>query len=415
MADFNTLDTLNVKGKTVLVRADLNVPVQEGKITDDTRIVRFAPTAKELADKGAKVVILSHFGRPKDGYAAEFSQKILLESLSNAIGKPVAFCDDCIGENVRQHIANMKEGEIVLLENVRFHKGEEKNDPQFAQELASLGEAYVNDAFSAAHRAHASTATLADLLPSAAGRLMQAELEALSAALENPQRPVMAIIGGSKISTKLDILNNLVKKVDYLVIGGAMANTFLYAKSVPMGKSLLEGELQETARNILETAKNSSCTLVLPEDVMVASDIKAGNQAQAVSIYSIPEDQMALDIGPASTRALIDQLKQVKTIVWNGPLGAFEFSPFEKSTVEVAKAVAALTKENKIKSVAGGGDTVSALEMAGVVESMSYVSSAGGAFLEWLEGRELPGVSALNRAAQRTTSNAPQSLRPTGS
>ncbi len=399
MATFATLDTLSVSGKTVLVRADLNVPMQDGKVTDATRITRFAPTAKELAEKGAKVVVLSHFGRPKDGPTPEFSQAPLVAPLAAAVGRPVAFATDCIGPIAEAAVKALKPGEILLLENVRFYKGEEKNDPAFAKSLAALGDAYVNDAFSAAHRAHASTATLADLLPAAAGRLMQAELEALSAALENPQRPVMAVVGGSKVSTKLAILTNLVKKVDRLVIGGAMANTFLLAQGHSVGKSLAEPDLLDTARGILAAAQAANCTIYLPEDVMIAPDLKAGEQAIAVSAQAIPTSQMALDIGPASTAKLTAALETTKTVVWNGPLGAFEFPPFEKATVTVAQAVAKLTKAGKLCSVAGGGDTVAALETAGCGDGFSYVSSAGGAFLEWLEGQELPGVAALVRAA----------------
>lgn len=403
-SSFATLDTLPVSGKTVLVRADLNVPMQDGKVSDATRITRFAPTAKELADKGAKVVILSHFGRPKDGPTPEFSQQPLVETLSKAVGRPVAFANDCVGATAEQAIKAMKPGDVLLLENVRFHKGEEKNDPAFAKSLAALGDLYVNDAFSAAHRAHASTATLADLLPAAAGRLMQAELEALTSALENPQRPVMAVVGGSKVSTKLAILKNLVKKVDRLVIGGAMANTFLQAQGVNVGKSLTESDMLDTARSILDAAKAAGCTVILPEDVVVAPDIKAGDKATTVSAQSIPADQMALDIGPASVSRLKSELGSMKTVVWNGPLGAFEFSPFEKATSAVAQEVTRLTKAGALKSVAGGGDTVSALETAGCADGFSYVSSAGGAFLEWLEGQELPGVAALVRAAKASGS-----------
>lgn len=407
MATFATLDTLSVSGKTVLVRADLNVPMQDGKVTDATRINRFAPTAKELAEKGAKVVVLSHFGRPKDGPTPEFSQAPLVMPLATAVGRPVGFAADCIGPVAEAAVKALKPGEILLLENVRFYKGEEKNDPAFAKSLAALGDLYVNDAFSAAHRAHASTATLADLLPAAAGRLMQAELEALTAALENPQRPVMAVVGGSKVSTKLAILTNLVKKVDSLVIGGAMANTFLLAQGVGVGKSLAEPDLLDTARNILASAKAANCTIILPEDVMIAPDIKAGEQAIAVSAQAIPASQMALDIGPASVARLISTLENTKTVVWNGPLGAFEFAPFEKATVDVARAVAKLTQSGKLCSVAGGGDTVAALETAGCVDGFSYVSSAGGAFLEWLEGQELPGVAALVRAASASPFTLP--------
>lgn len=406
MTAFNTLDTLAVAGKIVLVRADLNVPMQDGKVSDATRITRFAPTAKELADKGAKVVVLSHFGRPKDGPTPEFSQECLVAPLAAAVGRPVAFASDCIGAVAEAAVKAMKGGDILLLENVRFHKGEEKNDPAFAKALAALGDVYVNDAFSAAHRAHASTATLAELLPAAAGRLMQAELEALTAALENPQRPVMAVVGGSKVSTKLAILTHLVKKVDRLVIGGAMANTFLLAQGHSVGKSLVEADMLDTARDIMTAAKAANCTVMLPEDVVVSTGIKDGATAHTVAATAIPADEMALDIGAASIAKIVAELEQMKTVVWNGPLGAFEFAPFEKATVEVAQAVAKLTKAGKLRSVGGGGDTVSALEMAKSADDFSYVSSAGGAFLEWLEGRELPGVAALIKATAASSVRA---------
>lgn len=398
MPTFKTLDTLDVSGKTVLVRADLNVPMQDGKVTDATRITRFAPTAQELADKGARVVILSHFGRPKNGPSPEFSQGQLVAPLAEAIGKPVAFASDCIGPIAEAAVKALTDGQILLLENVRFHKEEEANDLGFAKSLAALGDLYVNDAFSAAHRAHASTATLAALLPAAAGRLMQAELEALTAALEHPQHPVLAIVGGSKVSTKLDVLKHLVTKVDRLVIGGAMANTFLLAQGFSMGKSLVEADLLDTARSILDAAKAANCKVLLPVDVVVAKELAANVVSQTVAVDNIPTDMMALDIGLKSTTALLQELEDVKTVVWNGPLGAFEFSPFEAGTNAVAQAVARLTAGGHLLSVAGGGDTVSALEGAKAADSFTYVSSAGGAFLEWLEGRDLPGVSALIKA-----------------
>jgi phosphoglycerate kinase len=399
MTGWNTLDTLDVKGKTVLVRADLNVPMDGDKVTDSTRIDRFAPTAKELAAKGAKVVILSHFGRPKDGPAPEFSQNKLVEPLAKALGAPVAFATDCIGKTATDAIAALPFGGVLLLENVRFHKGEEKNDPAFAKSLAALGDVYVNDAFSAAHRAHASTATLAELLPAAAGRLMQAELEALSKALANPQRPLLAVVGGAKVSTKLELLGNLISKVDKLVIGGAMANTFLLAQGKPVGRSLAEADLVATAKEIMAKATASKCQLLLPEDVVVAGEFKAGTFSRVVSVDTIPPDMMALDIGPLSIARYIKELAECKTVVWNGPLGAFEISPFDAATKALAQEVARLTQAGKVLSVAGGGDTVAALEAAGVANKFSYVSSAGGAFLEWLEGKELPGVTALLRAA----------------
>lgn len=399
MTRFATLDTLDVKGKTVLVRADLNVPVEGQKVSDSSRIDRFAPTARELASKGAKVVILSHFGRPK-AQEPEFSQKILLEALSKAVGQPVAFAADCVGKPAQEAVAALQPGQILLLENVRFHKGEEKNELEFARQLASLGQVYVNDAFSAAHRAHASTATLASLLPCAAGRLMQAELEALSKALGSPARPVCALVGGSKVSTKLDILTNLTKRVDMLIIGGAMANTFLLAQGKPMGKSLVEADLVGTAREILGAAKTNGCEILLPEDVILASEFKAGTLARAASVDAIPADMMALDIGPLSVARYAAKLEGCKTLVWNGPLGAFEIPPFNAGTNALAQKAAALTKAGKLLSVAGGGDTVSALEAAGAAADFTYISTAGGAFLEWLEGKELPGVKALESAAQ---------------
>jgi len=406
MSSFNTLDSFDFKGKIVLVRADLNVPMQDGKISDTSRIDRFAPTAREILGKGGRVVVLSHFGRPKDGPSAEFSQKQLVGALSAAIGKPVAFADDCIGPKAQAAVAALADGDVLLLENVRFHKGEEKNDPAFAQALASLGQIYVNDAFSAAHRAHASTAQLASLLPSAAGRLMQAELEALSQALTHPQRPVLAVVGGAKVSTKLDLLANLTSKVDQLIIGGAMANTFLLAQGKPMGKSLVEPDLLDTARQILATAKSNGCTILLPEDLVVAGEFKAGTFSRAVSVDTVPTDMMALDIGPLSVARYVAALDECKTMVWNGPLGAFEIPPFDTATRTLAQAVAKCTQAGKLLSVAGGGDTVSALEAAGVADKLSYVSAAGGAFLEWLEGKDLPGVTALIRAATPSLGSA---------
>jgi len=406
MSSFNTLDSFDFKGKIVLVRADLNVPMQDGKISDTSRIDRFAPTAREILGKGGRVVVLSHFGRPKDGPSAEFSQKQLVGALSAAIGKPVAFADDCIGPKAQAAVAALADGDVLLLENVRFHKGEEKNDPAFAQALASLGQIYVNDAFSAAHRAHASTAQLASLLPSAAGRLMQAELEALSQALTHPQRPVLAVVGGAKVSTKLDLLANLTSKVDQLIIGGAMANTFLLAQGKPMGKSLVEPDLLDTARTILATAKSNGCTILLPEDLVVAGEFKAGAFSRAVSVDTVPADMMALDIGPLSVARYVAALDECKTVVWNGPLGAFEIPPFDTATRTLAQAVAKCTQAGKLLSVAGGGDTVSALEAAGVADKLSYVSAAGGAFLEWLEGKDLPGVTALIRAATPSLGSA---------
>lgn len=397
MSDFRTLDDLDVAGKIVLVRGDLNVPAKNGVITDTTRIDRFAPTVKELIGKGARVVLMSHFGRPKGGYEAEFSLKFLVPALESAIGVPVAFAEDCIGAPAQAVVSALKDGEVALLENLRFHKGEEKNDPAFVAELAKLGAIYVNDAFSAAHRAHASTEGLAHQLPAAAGRLMQGEVEALAKALEKPERPVAAVVGGAKISTKLELLYNLVQRVDVLVLGGGMANTFLFAQGAEVGKSLKEGDMVDQAKAIMEKAAASGCEIVLPTDGAMAREFKAGADYEVLSSSAIPADMMMLDVGPESAAALAAKLATVKTVVWNGPLGAFEIKPFDAATNTVAQAVATLTAEGKVLSVAGGGDTVSALHNAGVSDAFSYISTAGGAFLEWLEGKELPGVAALRK------------------
>jgi phosphoglycerate kinase len=391
---FRTIDALDVKGKRVLVRADLNVPAKDGKVTDTTRIDRSAATLKELAAKGAKVIVLTHFGRPK-GREDKYSQKLLLEPLAKAVGQAVAWADDCIGPQAESVIAGLKDGDIALLENVRFHPEEEKNEPSFATKLAALGDLYVNDAFSTAHRAHASTEGLAHILPAAAGRLMQAELEALGRALGAPEKPVAAVVGGAKVSTKLDLLGNLVAKVDYLIIGGGMANTFLFALGKSVGKSLCEKEMADTAREIIEKAKAAKCHIVLPVDAVVAGEFAENAANQVVSVDAVPEDKMILDAGPASVEAIIDRLGGCKTLVWNGPLGAFEIAPFDKATNAVAQAAAERTKQGKLLTVAGGGDTVAALAKAGVDDQFSYVSTAGGAFLEWLEGKTLPGVAAL--------------------
>ena len=398
MPRFKTLDDLQVKSKRVLVRADLNVPMKDGKVTDTTRIDRLAPTLTELMKKGARVVVLSHFGRPKGGPDEANSLKHVVADLSKAVGKPVAFGNDCVGAEAEKVVAGLKDGEIALLENLRFHKGEEGNDAAFAQSLAKLGDLYVDDAFSAAHRAHASIEGLAKKLPAAAGRLMQAELEALTKGLENPQRPLMAIVGGAKVSTKLDLLGNLVGKVDVLAIGGGMANTFLVAKGVKIGKSLAEREMADTAREIMKKAEARKCRIVLPGDAVVAAELKPGAATRTVAIDAVPDDQMILDVGPKSADELVKALGECKTLVWNGPLGAFETKPFDAATVQVAKAAADLTKAGKLNSVGGGGDTVAALAAAGVEETFSYVSTAGGAFLEWLEGKTLPGVAALMQA-----------------
>ena len=398
MANFRTLDDMAPQGMRVLVRVDFNVPVKDGRVTDATRIERAAPTLRELCDKGAKVIALSHFGRPKGKPDPAFSLKPLVDPLSRALGgKSVAFASDCIGREAERVVAAMKPGDVALLENLRFHPEEEKNDTGFAHELAALGDLYVNDAFSAAHRAHASTVGLAHLLPAAAGRLMQAELEALGAALETPQRPLMALVGGAKVSTKLDLLNFLVSKVNVLAIGGAMANTLLFARGVEVGKSLCERDMAETARSVLAKASEAHCEVVLPLDAIVARDFKPNASTETVAISSVPEDAMILDIGPRTVAAIGAKLEASKTLVWNGPVGAFETPPFERGTLAIAARVAALTRAKRLLSVAGGGDTVAALAQAGVIDDLSYVSTAGGAFLEWLEGRELPGVAALAR------------------
>ena len=396
---FRTIDSVDVAGKRVLVRVDLNVPMKNGKVTDATRIERAAPTLAELAAKGAKVIVLSHFGRPDGKRVPEMSLKPLVEPLSKALGKPVAFAEDCIGPLAEDAVRVLKPGEVLLLENLRFHKEEEKNDAAFIDKLSVLGDVYVNDAFSAAHRAHASTEGLANRLPAAAGRLMQAELEALEKALGNPKRPVCAVVGGAKVSSKLDLLGNLVGRVDKLIIGGGMANTFMQAQGIAIGKSLSEKDLGATAREILEKAKAAKCKVLLPVDVVVAGEFKAGAASRTVDANGCPDDQMILDIGPKSIALYQQEVAECATLVWNGPLGAFELKPFDAGTVALAQSVARLTAEKKLLSVAGGGDTVAALEAAGVAEKFSYVSTAGGAFLEWMEGKTLPGVAALIRAA----------------
>jgi phosphoglycerate kinase len=395
MPDFKTLDDLNVKGKRVLVRADLNVPMKDGKVTDASRIERQAPTIEELSNKGARVIVLSHFNRPKGKVVPEMSLKPIAPALSKELGKPVAFASDCVGEAAKDAVAKLKDGDIVLLENTRFHKGEEANDPDFAKQVASLGDIFVNDAFSAAHRAHATTTGLAYLLPSAAGRSMQAELEHLDKALGNPQRPVMAVVGGAKVSTKLDLLQNLISKVDYLVIGGAMANTFFVAEGRQVGKSLAERDMVDTALAIVHKATETGCVLILPTDVVAAKAFKAHAEHRTVEIGHVHADEMILDVGPKSIAEFANRLKVTKTVVWNGPFGAFETVPFDKATVAAAKAVAAETKAGNLISVAGGGDTVAALNHAGGSADFTYISMAGGAFLEWLEGKTLPGVEAL--------------------
>ncbi|MDR3529435.1 MAG: phosphoglycerate kinase [Rhodopila sp.] len=392
---FRTLDNVDVAGKRVLLRADLNVPVHDGKISDLTRIERLSPTIRELSDKGAKVIVCSHFDRPKGKRVPEMSLAPMAAALGEVLGKRVRFVEDCIGAAAEQAVELLSCGDVLVLENTRFHAGEEKNDPAFAAALAKLADIFVNDAFSTAHRAHASTEGVAHLLPAYAGRLMQAELEALDAALGNPVRPVAAIVGGAKVSTKLELLGNLVGKVDVLVIGGAMANTFLSAQGKGVGKSLQEAEMHGTALEILSKAQAAGCRILLPTDAVVARVFKPNPPTEIVSVDAVPADTMILDVGPESVAALIQQLPTLKTLVWNGPVGAFETPPFDAATVALAHAVAAATQKAGLRSVAGGGDTVSALRHAGVIEQMSYVSSAGGAFLEWLEGKTLPGVAAL--------------------
>lgn len=392
---FRTLDKAEVRGKRVLLRADLNVPMHEGAITDTTRIERVLPTIRELTEKGAKVILLSHFDRPKGKVVPEMSLAPVGKRLGELLGSPVAFAADCIGPKAKEAVDALKDGGVLLLENTRFHAEEEKNDPEFSKALAANGDIYVDDAFSAAHRAHASTEGVAHLLPAYAGRLMEAELKALSAALESPKRPVGAVIGGSKISTKLDLIGNVLDEVDVLFIGGAMANTFLAAEGVKVGKSLQESDMHETARKIAAHAKEKGCKLVLPVDAVVAREFKAGAASEVVPVDKVPEDTMILDAGPKTAELISKHLADLKTLVWNGPLGAFEIAPFDKATVEVARAAAKLTEEGKLLTVAGGGDTVSALRHAGVADRMSYVSTAGGAFLEWLEGKTLPGVEVL--------------------
>ena len=395
MPSFRTLDDLDVNGKRVLVRADLNVPMKDGKITDTSRIDRQAPTIRELSDKGAKVIVLSHFERPKGKVVPSMSLAPIAPALAKSVGKPVAFAGDCVGDVAKAAVAKMKNGDILLLENTRFHKGEEENDPGFAKEIATLGDIYVNDAFSAAHRAHATTEGLAHLLPSAAGRSMQAELEHLDKALGNPVRPVMAVVGGAKVSTKIELLQNLLGKVDALVIGGAMANTFLAAEGRNVGKSLYEADQLDLARSIVAAGTDANCVILLPADVVVAKEFKANAPHRTVDVFSVGDDEMILDVGPATVKEFENRLLATTTLVWNGPLGAFETKPFDRGTIEAAKAVAVRTREGRLTSVAGGGDTVAALNQAGVADDFTYVSTAGGAFLEWLEGKELPGVAAL--------------------
>ncbi|MDG1118017.1 MAG: phosphoglycerate kinase [Flavimaricola sp.] len=388
---WKTLDDMDLDGKRVLVRVDINVPVEDGRVTDATRIERIVPTVKDILAKGGKPILMAHFGRPKGQVVPEMSLAVTLPALEAALGQPVRFADGKYADAV----AAMAPGDVLLIENLRFAPGEEKNDPAFAARLASLGDVYCNDAFSAAHRAHASTEALARLLPACAGRLMAEELGALEKALGAPERPVVAVVGGAKVSTKLDLLANLVTKVDTLVIGGGMANTFLAAQGIDVGKSLCELDLADTARDILTKADAAGCTILLPTDVVVAREFKAGADNEVVPADACPADAMILDAGPDSVARIATALGAAKTLVWNGPLGAFEIAPFDKATVAAAQEAARLTKAGQLISVAGGGDTVAALNQAGVADDFSYVSTAGGAFLEWMEGKVLPGVAAL--------------------
>jgi phosphoglycerate kinase len=394
MASFRTLDNADLNNKRVLVRVDLNVPTENGRVTDATRIERAVPTIEEIAGKGGKVILLSHFGRPKGRDPKESLRPVAAE-VARVLKRPVTFADDCIGEAAEKAVAAMKPGDVLCLENTRFHKGEEKNDPEFVAALAKLGDIWVNDAFSAAHRAHASTEGLGHKLPAYAGRAMQAELEALEKALDNPQRPVAAIVGGAKVSTKLDLLGNLIDKVDVLIIGGGMANTFLAALGKPIGKSLAERELVGTAREIMDRARQKNRRIVLPVDAVVAQKFEANAPSRIVDVDHVGPDDMMLDVGPKSVAQVISLLAGIKTLVWNGPFGAFELKPFDAGTMAVADAVAKATRAGKLVSIAGGGDTVAALNTAGIADALTYVSTAGGAFLEWMEGKALPGVEVL--------------------
>jgi len=391
---FRKLDQADLCGKRVLLRVDLNVPMEGGKVGDLTRIERVVPTIREVADHGGKAILLSHLGRPK-GRDPKLSPRPVAAAVAQVIGRPVAFAEDCIGNEAAAAVAAMRPGDILCLENTRFHPGEEKNDPSFVAALAALGDIWVNDAFSAAHRAHASTEGLGHVLPGYVGRAMQAELTALGAALDTPDHPIAAIVGGAKISTKLELMNNLIAKVDALVIDGGMANTFLAAKGVKVGKSLAEHGLAATARDIMANAARKGCDIVLPVDAVVARDFKAHAPSRVVPVDQVGDDEMILDIGPLTVEHVVSVLARSRTLVWNGPLGAFELEPFDNGTIEVAEAAAELTDTGKLRSIAGGGDTVAALNTAGVAERLTYVSTAGGAFLEWLEGKALPGVEVL--------------------
>lgn len=389
--------SVDVRGKRVLVRADLNVPMKDGRITDATRLERVVPGIKDLAQRGARVIVISHFGRPKGEVKPEFSLKPVAEAMSGLLGQPVQFSSDCVGNQAVEASKALQDGQVAVFENLRFHKGEEANDNDFAAQLAASGDLYVSEAFSAAHRAHASTEAIAQLLPAYAGPLMMEEIAALRSSVEEPDRPVAAVVGGAKVSTKIPVLTNLAAKVDKLIIGGGMANTFLLAQGVEIGKSLAEADMKETALEIMKAAKERSCEVVLPKDVVVAAEFAAGAPSQTVPTLEAPADKMILDVGPESVKHYISVMSNCKTLLWNGPLGAFEIDPFGEGTFALARAAADLTQAGKIKSVAGGGDTVAALNAAGATQNFSYVSTAGGAFLEWLEGKDLPGIVALTR------------------
>ena len=395
MARFNTIDDMDLDGKVVLTRVDLNVPVENGRVTDATRIEKIVPTVKAIQKKGGIPVLLAHFARPKGKRVDEMSLRQIVPALEQALGQPVAFAAEAIGGEAKRAVAALKPGDVLLLENTRFYPGEEANEQTFTASLAALGQAYVNDAFSASHRAHASTEGLARLIPAGAGKLMEAELNALDAALGNPERPVVAVVGGAKVSTKLDLLSNLITKVEHLVIGGGMANTFLVAQGIEVGKSLAERDMADTARDILSRAQGTGCTIHLPVDVVVAREFKAGAPSEVVSANACPPDAMILDAGPETVAQIREVFAQCRTLVWNGPLGAFEIEPFDAATNAAAAAAAELTRAGKLISVAGGGDTVAALNKAGVAADFTFISTAGGAFLEWMEGKDLPGVAAL--------------------
>lgn len=395
LASIKTIDGLDVAGKRVLVRADLNVPVEDGAVADATRIERVLPTIEALRKAGAKVVLMSHFGRPKGERSPETSLKPVATKLEELLGTDVLFLDDCIGPDVEAGIASLKDGDVALLENLRYHAGETKNDVGFAKQLAALGDIYVDDAFSCAHRAHASVEAIARLMPAYAGMAMMAEINALSSALEDPKRPVVAVVGGAKVSTKIEVLTNLAQRMDMIVVGGGMANTFLFAEGIDVGKSLCEPDFVDTVKEITEKAKASGCEIVLPVDVVVANSLAEGVETSVCGVDAIPADALALDQGPKSVALLIEKLEGAHTILWNGPLGAFEIAPFGAATFALATEAGARTKAGKLISVAGGGDTVRALNMAGAADDFTYISTAGGAFLEWLAGEQLPGVAVL--------------------